>query len=954
MDNSIDLGIPNLADAEVIGQGGFSTVYAATDTQFDRRVAVKVLGKLTKDSDRGRFERECKVMGRLSSHPHVVTLYYAGYTNDDEPYIIMELNEGGSLADRMKARGLVRWQDSLRYLIPIADALSHAHKASILHRDIKPENILLAGEVPQLTDFGIAYLRDSTGSTSTSITASWLHTAPETFDNKRDERSDNYSAASTLYNLIVGRAPLENPGDESLNPLIRRLLDESPPPLPTSLAPAALDMFIARSLAKDPDDRPQDAEEFAQGLQLILDSDGLKGPGARDRAGPGSVPSAASSPGSGTVPIEFPPPTGTASGSAASAVGANALRPDPSPGRPDYGSTPPPAANRPAPPVIQGAAPNTPLPTPGAYVQAPPGQPPAGQAPSFYSSPGQPPVSQPPSGSIPSVPATHYNQGPGTGGGGPNIAKWIGLGILALVVVFGGFVVLSLFALFGASEATLDDGVELIESSGERSSTPENEPEPEPVPEDDEATVDEGPDVIPPTFDGPAATLEELEDRWAQSRQAVVTALSSPAYGVGDDNVLRGPGGFEVNLDNCPAGWSDTSPLDQATIRIGHTTAVTGSQAAFGEIAPGLEAYFAYVNAQGGVAGLDLELVVRDDQNEADATVRAVDELVDVENVLAVTTLGTPNTLLTYDELNSDCVPQPFVVTAHPAFGDPVDHPFTSGLQMAWSTEAVLWGTWIEENFAEQLPVRVGAVVMNNDFGLAYESPFRAWADAHPNVIEEVITVAHDPASTNLSTEMATVLESEPDIYISMTAGPSCPRAMQAADEVGLTSSVQALFQPSVCRDIGTYVTPAGDAAAGWLVIDGGQKSVGDPTQAGDPYVGFVREELTAAGLDPDNNLHANGFGFLGWTYVEALRIAAELPGGLSRTNLVLAMRGMDLVHPLLVEGVDFRLSGNEDAFGIEASNVSSFDVATNAWQTGEVVSAAGETPNCSWTVNGC
>ena len=192
MADAVDLGIEQLTDAEVIGRGGFSTVYAATDTQFDRRVAVKVLRPLTKESDRVRFERECRVMGRLSSHPAVVTVYQAGYTDKDEPYLVMELNEGGSLGDRLKAMGTIRWQDAVAYMIPIAEALQRAHEADILHRDVKPENILLADGRPRLTDFGIAYLRDSTGSTSTSISASWLHTAPETFDNERDERSDIY------------------------------------------------------------------------------------------------------------------------------------------------------------------------------------------------------------------------------------------------------------------------------------------------------------------------------------------------------------------------------------------------------------------------------------------------------------------------------------------------------------------------------------------------------------------------------------------------------------------------------------------------------------------------------------------------------------------------------------------------------------------------------------------
>jgi serine/threonine protein kinase/beta-lactam-binding protein with PASTA domain len=269
MSDGLGLGIEHLADVQLIGSGGFSVVYAARHTLFDRRVAVKVLTNVKSDSDKRRFERECQVMGRLSGAPNVVTVFHAAYTTQDQPYLIMELVEGGTLADRVDTQGPFAWHEAVDLLIPTSAALGYAHDEGILHRDIKPENILLDDGVPKLTDFGIAQLRDSTGTASTHIAASWLHAPPETFDNERDERSDLYSLASTAHSVIAGTPPFWREADESLHPLVNRLLNEPPPELPDHLAPPELRAFLLQAMAKDPAERPQTAGDFTAALAHI-------------------------------------------------------------------------------------------------------------------------------------------------------------------------------------------------------------------------------------------------------------------------------------------------------------------------------------------------------------------------------------------------------------------------------------------------------------------------------------------------------------------------------------------------------------------------------------------------------------------------------------------------------------------------------------------------------------
>ncbi|MDH3679649.1 MAG: protein kinase [Acidimicrobiia bacterium] len=299
----------------MIGRGGFSVVYAASHTLFKRRMAVKLLNPLTKESERLRFERECEVMGRLSDHTSVVSVYNAGYTTNDRPYLLMELVEGGTLQDQLEARGRLPWREAVGHLLPICGALEAAHRESILHRDVKPENILLTtdGET-RLADFGIASLRDATGATSTHITASMLHTAPETFANQRDERSDLYSLASTLYALVVGRAPFWYDTDQSIHPLMNRLLNDPAPAIPAELAPPELSLFVQRALAKDPDHRPQTADDFARELERYLvgdpdsEPDSEPDPDATSAGGPPPTPDRRPEPpASGRLPA---PPVG--------------------------------------------------------------------------------------------------------------------------------------------------------------------------------------------------------------------------------------------------------------------------------------------------------------------------------------------------------------------------------------------------------------------------------------------------------------------------------------------------------------------------------------------------------------------------------------------------------------------------------------------------------------------
>ena len=151
-------------DPEEIGRGGFGVVYRCVQRTLDRTVAVKVLTADLEPDNLERFVREQVAMGKLSGHPHIVSIFQVGTTATGRPYIVMQYHPHGSLDAKVQDSGPVGWRDALHVGVKVAGALETAHRRGTLHRDVKPANILLTeyGE-PQLTDFGIARLHCAGG-----------------------------------------------------------------------------------------------------------------------------------------------------------------------------------------------------------------------------------------------------------------------------------------------------------------------------------------------------------------------------------------------------------------------------------------------------------------------------------------------------------------------------------------------------------------------------------------------------------------------------------------------------------------------------------------------------------------------------------------------------------------------------------------------------------------------
>jgi serine/threonine-protein kinase PknK len=264
---------PQLAgyrDLTPLGRGGYSEVYRAYQERFDRWVAVKVLTFSFADDRAERlFLRECQIAGRASTHPHVVTVYEAGLEMTGRPYIAMELCDGGSVADRLRAGGAFEVTEALRIAIALAGALESAHRAGVVHRDVKPGNVLLSryGQ-PALGDFGLSVVAEHQGLTTGLDALSPYHAPPEVLEGVRPTHvSDVYSLASTTYTMLAGRPPHQLGPGEALTSLLARIVRAEVPPVGRPDVPRSLEAALRGALARDPAVRTPTALAFAQALQ---------------------------------------------------------------------------------------------------------------------------------------------------------------------------------------------------------------------------------------------------------------------------------------------------------------------------------------------------------------------------------------------------------------------------------------------------------------------------------------------------------------------------------------------------------------------------------------------------------------------------------------------------------------------------------------------------------------
>ncbi len=262
----------------LIGSGGVGVVFSAKHKGLDQRVAIKLLQRsaLGSGENVSRFEREVKILARIKSE-HVARVMDSGQLPTGEPFMVLEHLEGEDLGQLIKRRGTIPIEEAVDLIVQVCEGVALAHGLGVVHRDLKPANLFVTpgpdgAAVAKVLDFGISKLLEPSASDqivtrTQSVVGSPLYMSPEQVETPReaDERSDVWSLAVILYELVTGKAPF----DAATLPLLCVSICTAPPtPLADHLAgaPPGLWRVLLRALEKDPKKRHASVAELALAL----------------------------------------------------------------------------------------------------------------------------------------------------------------------------------------------------------------------------------------------------------------------------------------------------------------------------------------------------------------------------------------------------------------------------------------------------------------------------------------------------------------------------------------------------------------------------------------------------------------------------------------------------------------------------------------------------------------
>ncbi|MDR0903449.1 MAG: Stk1 family PASTA domain-containing Ser/Thr kinase [Ruminococcus sp.] len=254
---------------ELIGVGGMADVYKATDILEGKVVAVKILKPEFSDNEEfiRRFRNESKAIAVLS-HPNIVKIFDVGFT-DKLQFIVMEYIDGITLKEFIEQQGVLKWKDSIHFIIQILRALQHAHDRGIVHRDIKPQNIMLFPDgTIKVMDFGIArFAREELKTISDKAIGSVHYISPEQASgNVTDERSDIYSVGIMMYEMLTGIKPFD--ADNPVTVVLMHMQKGARPPRQINdTIPEGLEEIVIRAMQADPSKRYQSASEMIKDIE---------------------------------------------------------------------------------------------------------------------------------------------------------------------------------------------------------------------------------------------------------------------------------------------------------------------------------------------------------------------------------------------------------------------------------------------------------------------------------------------------------------------------------------------------------------------------------------------------------------------------------------------------------------------------------------------------------------
>jgi branched-chain amino acid transport system substrate-binding protein len=434
-----------------------------------------------------------------------------------------------------------------------------------------------------------------------------------------------------------------------------------------------------------------------------------------------------------------------------------------------------------------------------------------------------------------------------------------------------------------------------------------------------------------PTTEAAAGTTEAGADTTEASTDSTEAGGTAAASGGGEfgliDGVYKGGDGFELDPATCPDDWDPMQGITDDSITFFSSMPKAGPLAGFGLIADGINSYFKYINDKnGGVDGHKLTLEVKDDAYMPDKTKSNVDEALG-ENKYAgmLTIIGTPNNLAVWDTLNDECMPQLLNGTGYPGWGDITNHPWTTGMQLDYASEAGLWAEWLKKEHPDK--TKVAALTFNNDFGKSYVSGFNHFIkDSDIQVVDQEF---HEPTAPDVTNQLTTIAASGADVVLLETTGTFCTQAMAELEKnttfnpivimSGTCGSLSQFFQPLVDQGL----TGADTYIIQYL------KDVNDAQFANDDIVKLFHETAKAQGLDDKQTTYATGWIFA--MFMEAIvKEAATYEGGINRGNIAVAARHITYQNPFALDGIKQGTDFAKDAYLFEGGQMAKYTIDPN------------------------
>jgi branched-chain amino acid transport system substrate-binding protein len=388
------------------------------------------------------------------------------------------------------------------------------------------------------------------------------------------------------------------------------------------------------------------------------------------------------------------------------------------------------------------------------------------------------------------------------------------------------------------------------------------------------------------------------------------------------DGVYKGTSGFEIDPADCPQDWDPKQGISDTEIKLFTSLPTSGPFAGFGLLADGAKAYFKHINDNGGIDGRSIVVDTKDDGYQPDKTKTNVDEAMGSGNYASLfVTLGTPNNLAVWDATNDECMPQLLNGTGAAQWGDVEGHPWTTGMQLDYFTEASLWAKWLEANKPK---AKVAELTFNSDFGHSYTTGF-AFATKGTD-IQVVAKQEHEPTAPNLDNQFTTLAASGADVLLLETSGAFCTQAMANVEKQ--TAWKPLVIMSGTCGSLNQFFKPLIDQGLTGRDTQLIQnfKDVNDPALQSDPIVQLYQKVMQEQGLDYKVTTYFTGWIFA-WYMADILKNAATYEGGLDRGNIMLAARNIHETSPMLIDGLNSITDGTKDAYLTEGGRMVKYTV---------------------------